>query len=90
MKRNTWTASQSTHRETRQEYMNRFKRTLVDQCLESPRGESVDLRDLAGILNIELLKRGYDYVTAFEKDELRSLLIGCGFTDNYTPGVYWK
>nr|DAI48964.1 MAG TPA: hypothetical protein [Bacteriophage sp.] len=90
MRRHTWTASQGTHSETRQEYLNRFKCTLVGQCLEAPRGEVIDIRGIFGMLNTELIVRGHKELEMHEQLEIRYLLEGCGFTSNTGTPVFWK
>ena len=90
MKKHTWTTSQETHRETRTEYINRFKRTLVGQCLEAYRGEVLDIRGIIGMIDSELAVRGYKELAEYEEMEIHSLLIGCGFTNRKCHPVYYK
>lgn len=90
MKRHTWTASQETHRETRQEFINRFKITLAGQCLEASRGEVLDIRGVIGMLDNELAVRGYVWLAKWEEKEIQNILLGCGFTNNENPFVYLK
>lgn len=90
MRRHTWTASQETHRETRQEYINRFKRTLVAQCTEARRGEHVNIFDLICVVDLELEKRGFEHLNDMEHAEVMHLLRGCDFTNNADPLEYYK
>lgn len=90
MRRHTWTASQETHRETRQEFINRFKITLAGQCLEAPRGEVLDIRGVVGMLDNELAVRGEVGLARWEEKEIQNIIWGCGFTNDASSFVYYK
>ena len=89
MKRHTWTTSQEPHKETRDEFMNRFRRTLVYQCTEAARGENIDIRELKTEMNKELVKRGFREINDTEYRQIISLVWGCDFYEE-EPSVYWK
>ena len=90
MRKHTWKSSTDIHRETREEYINRFKRTLVDQCLAASRMEHINIFSLFYLIDAELLDRGYEGITEREEKELRHLLLGCGFTNNENKFTFWK
>lgn len=90
MRRHTWTASQETHRDGRQEYINRFKRTLVGQCTEARRGEHINIFDLICVVDLELEKRGYDHLNDTEQMQVIFLLQGCDFTNGTDTFEYYK
>lgn len=90
MRRHTWTASQGTHMETRQEYINRLKRTLVEQCVEAKKGEHLNIWKLFQEVDFDLHRHGYTWLSDNEKMDIVHILYGCNFTNNEDPFEFWK
>ena len=75
----------------RKKLVNKFKRVLLDQCLEAARAERVFIADLYQYLKLELKAHDLDdRIYPSEVEEIRDIVKGAGFSETPDRTTYIK